>query len=171
VGAPREEGVQGEPELGSVVPVEAHLRVAEPAGEDGPGAILELVGAPVEDPDFELEPVVGLRSRHELLGQDLEVVAAAAEARDEDQDRVGLHVGARRPQARVAGAVQAEVVAAELLDQARVADDDARRAGRVRGLGEAGDPEGLALQDDLLAGEGGAHGDEGGQQQEGERAA
>ena len=134
----RQQRVERKRELAAVEPVERDLRAQELLRDVEPGAVLELVGPPVEGPHLEHEARLLLGARDQVLRQDAEVGRAALEPGHEDEDGVGLLRRPREEVARVAGVVQAERARAGLGLQLRVGHRDARRARRVRRLRAAG---------------------------------
>src|SRR5215468_5152704 len=114
--------MQGERQLGPEQPVERDERVVLRFSNLEPGEILELVRAPIIGPYLDGQAGLGEHARDEVLGQDLEVIRAALEAGNQNQDRVGLRSERIQAETREAGVVDADVGAAELREQLRVRD-------------------------------------------------
>ena len=128
---PRQARIEGQAQLLAEEPVLCQERVEGRLCDIEPRRILELVGATVDSPHLEHEIVLGLGARQEILGEDAEVVGAAEEAGDEDEDGIRLRAGIIQLKARVAGVVQADA-GAELRQQLGVGDHHLRTAGRIR---------------------------------------
>ncbi|TMA99177.1 MAG: hypothetical protein E6J70_13440 [Deltaproteobacteria bacterium] len=136
-----ENRIEREAELRSEEPVEAHVGIEPRLGDVEADAILELVRAAVVRPDLEHQALLEEGARDDVLGEDLEVVGAALEAGNEDENRIG-HARAVTAEAGVGRVVQAEARATELREEVRIGHRDARGAGGVRGLGRARDARG-----------------------------
>src|SRR5439155_24617628 len=136
-----EHRIEREAELGPEEPVEAYVGIEPRLGDVEADAILELVRAAVVRPYLEHQALLDEGTRDHVLGEDLEVVGTALEARNEDENRIGQ----ARPvtaEAGVGPVVQAEARVTELHEEVRIGHRDARGAGGVRGLGRARDARG-----------------------------